>query len=71
MEVTFYWENHNEQVFRNTDYYEGFEEDMGLWKVEASESVLRKSLFRKVTFVSYDLMDENNPTWHKSRGKPR
>lgn len=29
----------------------------------------RKSLFRKVTFVSYDLMDENNPTWHKSRGK--
>jgi len=27
MEVTFYWEKHNEQVFRNTDY-EGFEEDI-------------------------------------------
>ena len=37
MEVTFYWENHNEQVFRNTDYYEGFEEDIwgcGRWKLQ-------------------------------------
>ena len=42
---------------------------MGLWKVEASEMVVRKSLFRKVTFVSCDLMDERNPAWHKSRGK--
>ena len=36
MEVTFYWENHNEQVFRNTDY-EGFEEDIwgcGKWKLQ-------------------------------------
>lgn len=29
----------------------------------------QKSLFRKVTFVSCDLMDERNPAWRKSRGK--
>ena len=36
MKVTFYWEKHNEQVFRNTDC-EGFEEDIwgcGKWKLQ-------------------------------------